>query len=92
MTSAVQRRQVDDNYDFFQRRLAALLPEHRDEYVLIRDRQIVDFFEDVGDAYRAGLARFPDQVFSIQEVSDEPVDLGIFFACRKLDGGMTGPA
>lgn len=78
VTSATQRLQVDQNYDFFQRRLCELLREHRDEYALIRDREIVAFHRDIGEAYRDALSRFPDRIFSIQEVSEEPVDLGIF--------------
>ena len=78
MTPAAQRLQVDRNYDFFQRTLATLLPDHRDEFALIRNQEIVAFFDDVGLAYREGIARFSDHIFSIQEVTDVPVDLGIF--------------
>ena len=78
MDHQAQAREVDANYDFFQRTLRAHLDGHRGEYALIRNQRIVGFFDDVGDAYRAGLARFPDMPFSIQEVTDEPVDLGIF--------------
>ena len=78
MDPQAQAREVDANYDFFQRTLRTLLDAHRDQYALIRGQQIVAFFDDVGDAYRAGLSRFPDAPFSIQEVTDEPVDLGIF--------------
>lgn len=78
MENARQRHEVDQNYDAFQRCLASLLAEHRDQYALMRDRQIVAFFDEPGDAYRAGVARFSDRYFSIQEVTDEPVDLGIF--------------
>ena len=36
------------------------------------------FYAKSIEAYRAGLERFPDRVFSIQEVTDEPIDLGFF--------------
>ncbi|HEX8387387.1 MAG TPA: hypothetical protein VF636_00095 [Sphingomonas sp.] len=78
MTTAAQRSQIDLNYDVFQRTLSTILPKHRNEYALMRDREIVGFFASAGDAYRAGLARYSDRVFSIQEVTDEPVDLGLF--------------
>ena len=73
-----QRCAVDQNYDAFQRMLASMLGEHRYEFALMRKRAIVDFFEKPGDAYREGVARFGDGVFSIQEVTDEPIDLGFF--------------
>ena len=78
MTSIAQRDQIDRNYDAFQRTLATILPKHRDQHALMRDREIVGYFNSAGDAYRAGLARFPDRIFSIQEVTDEPIDLGFF--------------
>jgi len=39
---------------------------------------IIDFFAKPGDANRAGVERFPDGIFSIQEVTDEPIDLGFW--------------
>lgn len=71
-----QREQLDRNYDAFVRRLSSLLPAHRDEHALMRDGEIVAFFDKPGDAYRAGMSRFADGLFSIQEVTDEPIDLG----------------
>ena len=73
-----RREQIDRNYDAFQRCLAGILAGHRDEYALMRDREIIGFFARPGDAYRAGLAAYPDTLFSIQEVTDEPIDLGFF--------------
>jgi len=78
MSGLNQAREVDQNYDFFQRNVGAMLAEHRNQFVLLHHRSIVDFFNDVGEAYLAGRTKFPDDVFSIQEVTDEPVDLGIF--------------
>ena len=77
MDKAKQSREVDENYDAFQRQLGKLLPDHRDEYALMRSRKIVGFYADVGDAFRAGISKFPDQIFSIQEVTDQPIDLGL---------------
>ena len=78
MDQAVLRQEVDANYDAFQRVLGDILAQHRNQYALMRDQIIVDFFPLPGDAYRTGIARFPDQRFSIQEVTDEPIDLGFF--------------
>jgi hypothetical protein len=78
-----QNEEVDRNYDAFMRVLGDLLPEHRDEYALMRDGEIVAFFVKPGDANCEGVARFPDQIFSIQEVTDEPIDLG-FWSHVKL--------
>ncbi|MBA4747081.1 MAG: hypothetical protein H2056_00050 [Sphingopyxis sp.] len=68
--------EVDRNYDFFQRNLASYLVDHEAEFALLRDAELVAFFPTVGEAYRAGLGQFPDEIFSIQQVIDEPVELG----------------
>ena len=78
MDLARQNHEVDHNYDVFVRQLGGLLATHRDEFALMRDGGMVDFFQTAGDANRAGFDRFADGVFSIQEVTDEPIDLGFW--------------
>ena len=72
------KAEVDANYDFLQRNLAAYLPTHEGQYALLRQRGLIGFFEKPAEAYREGLARFGDGLFSIQEVTTEPLDLGFF--------------
>jgi hypothetical protein len=60
------------------RMLGSLLPEHRDKHALMRDGEIVGLFAKPGEANRAGVQRYPDGIFSIQEVTDEPIDLGFW--------------
>lgn len=74
--ASAHRTELDRNYDFFQRNLAVLLSEHRGEYALLKACEVVDFFESPGEAYRAGLERFSDELFSVQQVSEEPVQFG----------------
>ena len=71
-----RKSEIDRNYDFFQRNLKRYLKEHRGEFALLKNAELIDFFERPGDAYRAGLARFSDEIFSIQEVRSEPIHLG----------------
>lgn len=78
MDAQRQKAEVNQNYDAFVRMLGQILPQHRDQHALMREGAIVSFFDKPGDAYRAGLERFPDEVFSIQEVTDEPIDLGFW--------------
>ena len=72
------KAEVDANYDYLQRHLAAYLPAHEGQYALLRQRGLVGFFAKPAEAYREGLARFGDGLFSIQEVTAEPLDLGFF--------------
>lgn len=73
-----QAQEVDRNYDFFVRHLREYLVEHHGQYALLKNARLIDFFMKPGEAYREGLSRFPDAIFSIQEVTDEPIDLGFF--------------
>jgi hypothetical protein len=78
MTSHRQRQEIDRNYSAFMGMLGSILGEHRDQLALMRDGRIVGYFDKPGEAYRTGLERFPDGIFSIQEVTDEPIDLGFW--------------
>jgi hypothetical protein len=45
----------------------------------MRDEQIIEFFDTARDAYVAGQRFFnQDRLFSVQEVTETPVDLGFF--------------
>jgi len=68
--------ELDRNFDFFRRNLSRFLKHHRGEFALLRHATVVKFYPDPGDAYRAGLQEFPDEQFSVQRVSDEPIELG----------------
>lgn len=68
--------EVDQNYDWFQRNLKNFLADHTGEYAVLRRQTVQGFFESPGEAFRKALADFPDRIFSIQQVVDEPLDLG----------------
>ena len=77
--SPEQRRyQISANYDAFQRALATHLPAHAGEYALLHDRAIIGFFSSPGAADQAGLTQFQDGLYSIQLVTSEPVELGLY--------------
>ena len=78
MDAQLQKKQVDENYDAFVRMLGNIIDDHRDQLALMRDGEVVGYFDRPGDANRAGVEMFPDQIFSIQEVTDEPIDLGFW--------------
>lgn len=78
MNAHRQKMEVDRNYDAFMRVLRSIVGEHRDQLALMRDGSIIEYFDKPGDAYRAGVKRYPDGIFSIQEVTDEPIDLGFW--------------
>jgi hypothetical protein len=72
------RAEIAANYDFFQRQLGQLLADHAGQFVLLRGRRIIDYFDDPFDADLAGTRAFPDRLYSIQQVTAEPAELGIY--------------
>lgn len=78
MNQAIQKLQVDENYDAFARMLGTIIGEHRDRLALMRDGKVVGFYDTPREALVAASKQFPDGIFSIQEVTDEPIDLGFW--------------
>jgi hypothetical protein len=75
---------VEANYQAFEKILPALLPVYAGKFALMRDGQIVELFGTARDAHLAGQKLFEDKPFSIQQVTDVPIDLGffsLFFSC-----------
>lgn len=78
MDKAALAMEVDRNYDYFQRNLAQFMRDHAGEYAVLKAKKVIEFFERPGEAYRYAMETIPDGIFSIQEVTDEPIDLGFF--------------
>lgn len=73
------RQEVERNYKVFEEKLPSLLASHRGKFALMRDGEIVEFFDTARDAYVTGLKLFEkDRLFSVQEVAETPIDLGFF--------------
>lgn len=69
---------VDANYEAFSRRLPELLRTHPGQFALLRYGEIKAFFPSARKAAQHGQSTFDDGLFSVQEVTDEAVDLGWF--------------
>ena len=72
------RAEIARNFDAFQRTLATLLPVQHNRFALLRGGAVVEFFDTAGSADTAGAARFADGIYSIQQVTEEPVELGLY--------------
>ncbi len=71
------QKEVDENYDFFEKILPDLIKEHKGEFVLIRNKKIIGFFNSTIDALLEGKKRYPDEIYSIQEITKTEHSLGI---------------
>ena len=78
MDQGVFETEVDRNFEAFEAILDSILPLRRGEFALIRHGDIISYSHRESDALAEGRRRFEDGVFSVQEVTDRPVDLGFF--------------
>jgi hypothetical protein len=79
MGSAMTRpieAEIQRNYAAFVGFLRDLLPQDLGRYALVYDQSLEGVFDTPGEAARTGFAKFGNAHYSIQVVTDEPVDLG----------------
>lgn len=79
-----QQTEVDQNLDYFLGELPKLTQTHMGQFALLRHRAIIDYFSSPLDAVKAGKSLYSDGVFSIQQVTDVPIDLGFFTHAGNL--------
>ena len=72
------QREVDRNFEAFQKILPELLQSHSGKFALLRHEEVVEFFDSAGDAMIFGTREYPDGLFSVQQVKEEIADLGYF--------------
>ena len=77
MTDALES-ELKANYTSFAELLPELLGANRGKFALMRHREVVDFFDTARDAFLSGQKAYPDELFSVQEVTDAVADLGFY--------------
>ncbi len=76
---------VDRNYEAIRKDLPRLLKELSGEFTLLREGKSVGYFETPGEALAERDRLYEDRLFSVQQVTDRVIDLGIF-SHAKTDG------
>ena len=76
--------EVKKNYTFFKSKLPELLARHKGKYIVIRNEEIVGIYDSDVDALLAAKEKFSDEMYSIQQIIGEPVDLGSISAYAVL--------
>ncbi|MDB5692478.1 MAG: hypothetical protein JWO81_1541 [Alphaproteobacteria bacterium] len=71
-------REIERNYVAFQSAVAELSRQHEGEFALVRDGSVVSVHKELIDAAVAGQSSYPDGMYSIQEVTTKPLDLGFY--------------
>jgi hypothetical protein len=72
------KEEVKKNYEAFEQMLPDLLANQKGKFALMHDGEVIEFFDTVRDAYITGQKLYSDNLFSVQEVVETPVDLGYF--------------
>lgn len=70
--------EIDRNFDFFSRKVGELMPRYRGMFAVLHSCAIESIQPSAGAAEAEGYTRHPDGLFSIQEITDAPVDLGFY--------------
>lgn len=77
MNSRLQE-EVDRNYEVFVRMLPGLIPSYSGKYALMKGGEVLGYYSSAIDARTAAERFISDKLYSIQRVTDSPVDLGYF--------------
>lgn len=78
-------KEIEKNFQFFQGFVGSLLEQHYGKFALLHDANVVQIFDEPIEAFKEGHSRFTDGNFSVQEVTDKPLDLG-FFSHANIEG------
>lgn len=71
-------QEIDTNYDWFRRHIADFIAREHGRVAVLRKADIIGFFDSVSEADLRAREAFPDGIYSLQPVVQEPVDLGFF--------------
>ena len=69
---------IDENYAAFRKALPGIMQRQAGRFALMRHAEIVDFLDTAADAATLGKHLYEDGEFSIQKVTQTPVNLGRF--------------
>ena len=83
--TTAKEKEITQNYEVFLEKLPSLIDRHRGKYALMHSREIVGIYDTVRDAVQTGEIMYKDGMYSVQEVTDEAVDLG--FQSRVMSAG-----
>ena len=71
-------KEAKDNYVFYKSILKTLNKDKHGKYLLLKDREVIDYYSDIESANAAATSKFEDGIFSIQKVAQKPVELGFY--------------
>ena len=76
--------EIDANLEVFRREKPNLLAENHGKYALLRHQEFAGFYDTIQDAVTAGDSAYNDGLFSVQLVTETPVDLGFYSHAMRV--------
>jgi hypothetical protein len=73
-----RQAEIEENLAFFLQEMPRIAPTHLGKFALLRHGSIIGYYDTVADAVGTGNKMYSDRLFSVQQVTDVPVDLGFF--------------
>lgn len=70
--------EIERNLFAFLTMIPSLLQEHEGEYAVLKNKQIIGLFSKLSEALKVADEAIPDGLYSIQRVTDRPVELGFY--------------
>jgi hypothetical protein len=70
--------EVDRNFEAFQKVVGSLMAAYAGQYALLRRGRVELLCKTAGAALIKGYEKFADGLFSVQEVVEQPLDLGFY--------------
>lgn len=87
--TATRTHEIERNFEAFQVQVPSLLPDKEGKFALMHSQTIEGFFDSLLEAIVTGHRRFTDGMFSIQQVTALPADLG-YFSHANSEGTLRG--
>lgn len=84
---SLRQHEIDQNYQYFQSVVGSYIGTHEGQYAVLHHRSVVGIYRSLAEAVNVGHAQFDGGVFSIQEVTDSPIDMG-FYSHAAADGSL----
>ena len=76
--AAQREHEIERNFEAFQKQVPDLIPSKEGKFALMHSESIEGFFDSLTEAIVTGHRRFANGMFSIQQVTAAPLDLGYF--------------
>ncbi len=73
-----QRKEQEKNNPVFAAMLPRLLKTRRGQWAVMKKGALAGFYPTLGDAGKAGDRRYRSGVYSLHEIDDREIDLGMF--------------